>query len=60
MDFGMQTAIDPDRLIREGAQALGQGRAAEARTCFERLSAVDAANPLVWLLLAVACRQTSD
>ena len=56
----MQTAIDPDRLIREGAQALGQGRAAEARTCFERLSAVDPANPLVWLLLAIACRQTRD
>lgn len=56
----METAIDPDQLIREGARALEQGRAQEARACFERLSTVDPGNPLVWLLLAIACRHTGD
>jgi aspartyl/asparaginyl beta-hydroxylase (cupin superfamily) len=56
----MQAAVDQDRLIREGAQALSHGRTAEARTCFERAVAADAANPLAWLLLAIACRQARD
>src|ERR1700754_837905 len=56
----MQPAADQDRLIREGAQALGQGRAAEARARFQQAAAMDAANPLAWLLLAIACRHTRD
>jgi aspartyl/asparaginyl beta-hydroxylase (cupin superfamily) len=56
----MQPAIDPDRLIREGAQALGQGRAKEARARFQQAAATDSANPLAWLLLAIACRHTAD
>jgi aspartyl/asparaginyl beta-hydroxylase (cupin superfamily) len=56
----MQAAVDQDRLIHEGAQALRHGRTAEARTCFERAVAADGANPLGWLLLAIACRHTRD
>jgi aspartyl/asparaginyl beta-hydroxylase (cupin superfamily) len=56
----MQAAVDQDRLIHEGAQALRHGRTAEARTCFERAVASDGANPLGWLLLAIACRHTRD
>src|SRR2546430_16794015 len=51
---------DEDRLIREGAQALSQGRAAEARARFERLAIAGSANSLIWLLLAIACRHTHD
>jgi aspartyl/asparaginyl beta-hydroxylase (cupin superfamily) len=56
----MQAAVDQDRLIHEGAQALRHGLTAEARTCFERAVAADGANPLGWLLLAIACRHTRD
>jgi aspartyl/asparaginyl beta-hydroxylase (cupin superfamily) len=56
----MQPAVDHDRLIREGVQALNQGRAAEARTCFERLAGAGSTNPFAWLLLAIACRHTRD
>jgi aspartyl/asparaginyl beta-hydroxylase (cupin superfamily) len=56
----MQPAVDQDRLIREGAQALGQGRAAEARARFQQAVGVDAGNPLAWLLLAISCRHARD
>ena len=54
------TVVDEDRLIREGAQALGQGRVAEARANFERLASAGSRSPLVWLLLAIACRHSRD
>lgn len=54
------TDLDEDRLIREGAQALGQGRAAEARSILEGLVRGGSGNPLTWLLLAIACRHTRD
>src|SRR5690349_19589616 len=49
-----------DELIHQGAQSLGQGRAADARAIFERLTAAGSANPLTWLLLAISCRHTRD
>ena len=51
---------DQDSLLREGAEALRQGRASEARARFERLAAAGSANPLTWLMLAISCRHGRD
>jgi aspartyl/asparaginyl beta-hydroxylase (cupin superfamily) len=59
-ELRMQAAVDQERLIHEGAQALRHGRTVEARTCFERAASVEGTNPLAWLLLAIACRQARD
>lgn len=53
-------SLEEDYLLREGAAALNQGRAADARARFQELAAAGSANPLVWLLLAIACRHTRD
>lgn len=47
-------------MLREGADALREGRAGEARQRFQSLASRGSANPLVWLLLAIACRHTDD
>src|SRR6478736_2798808 len=51
---------EQDVLIREGVEALRQGRAADARTRFERLTAGAAGNPVSWLLLALSRRTDRD
>lgn len=51
---------DEDRLLREAADALRQGRAAESRSRLDLLVRAGSPNPLVWLLLAIACRHMRD
>ncbi len=51
---------DEDSLLREGAEALRQGRATEARAQLERLAAAGSVNALTWLLLAISCRHGRD
>lgn len=51
---------EAERLVREGVDALRQGRAAEARSRFERLTQTGRANVQIWLLLATACRGQGD
>jgi aspartyl/asparaginyl beta-hydroxylase (cupin superfamily) len=61
MDRPMQlSAGEEDSLLREGAEALRQGRATEARARFERLAASGSVNALTWLLLAISCRSSRD
>jgi aspartyl/asparaginyl beta-hydroxylase (cupin superfamily) len=52
--------LEAQRLVRDGAEALGQGRARDARDRFERLTQSGRANTQVWLLLAAACRADKD
>jgi aspartyl/asparaginyl beta-hydroxylase (cupin superfamily) len=47
-------------LLQQGLVALQQGSAGEARTRLERLTGAGSANPLAWLLLAIACRAQQD
>ncbi|MCW3846619.1 aspartyl/asparaginyl beta-hydroxylase domain-containing protein [Sphingomonas sp. LB-2] len=47
-------------LVRRGAEALQQGRAAEARGHLQRVTATGRANAQIWLLLATACRADND
>jgi aspartyl/asparaginyl beta-hydroxylase (cupin superfamily) len=54
------SAGEEDSLLREGAEALRQGRATEARARFERLAAAGSVNALTWLLLAISCRSSRD
>ena len=54
------SAGEEDSLLREGAEALRQGRATEARARFERLAAAGSVNALTWLLLAISCRHGHD
>ncbi|QAY75531.1 aspartyl/asparaginyl beta-hydroxylase domain-containing protein [Sphingosinicella sp. BN140058] len=49
-----------ERLIREGVQALQNGRASVARSLFERVTDTGRANAQIWLLLATACRSEGD
>ncbi|HZG46101.1 MAG TPA: aspartyl/asparaginyl beta-hydroxylase domain-containing protein [Allosphingosinicella sp.] len=49
-----------ERLVREGVEALRQGRAAEARARFGQVAATGRASAQIWLLLATACRSTND
>jgi aspartyl/asparaginyl beta-hydroxylase (cupin superfamily) len=48
------------RLVTQGAEALRQGRAAEARRHLERVTQTGRANSQIWLLLAMACRGEGD
>lgn len=57
MQLGVQ---EVEHLIREGAAALRDGRAREARSRFERVTQTGLANAQVWLLLAMACRAEND
>jgi aspartyl/asparaginyl beta-hydroxylase (cupin superfamily) len=54
------SAQEQDLLIREGVEALRQGRAADARMRFERLTAAGSVDPLSWLLLAISRRTDRD
>ena len=57
----MQLSVaEAERLVRDGAQALQSGNAAEARRRFEQLTASGRANAQVWLLLAHSCRLLGD
>jgi aspartyl/asparaginyl beta-hydroxylase (cupin superfamily) len=51
---------EAERLVRDGADALRQGRPREARERFERLTREGVANAQIWLLLAAACRGEED
>src|SRR3954471_20809270 len=57
MELSSQEA---ERLIREGVDALRQGRPAEARAGFERVAGTPMANAQILLLLATACRGADD
>ncbi|MBV9881681.1 MAG: aspartyl/asparaginyl beta-hydroxylase domain-containing protein [Sphingomonadaceae bacterium] len=48
------------QLLREGALALQQGRARDARARFESVVRTSPADPQAWLLLAMACRAGQD
>jgi aspartyl/asparaginyl beta-hydroxylase (cupin superfamily) len=55
--------LDPQQeqaLLQQGLTALQQGRAGEARARLEQLTGAGSANPLSWLLLAIACRAAHD
>jgi len=54
------SAQEEEVLIRDGVEALRQGRSADARTHFERLTAGASTNPLSWLLLALSRRTDGD
>jgi aspartyl/asparaginyl beta-hydroxylase (cupin superfamily)/Tfp pilus assembly protein PilF len=45
---------EAERLMQEGANALREGRAAEARLCFEKVTASGSMDETAWLLLAAA------
>lgn len=47
-------------LLQQGVAALQQGNAGEARTRLEQLTSAGSANPVTWLLLAIACRVSRD
>ena len=51
---------EAERLLREGVDALRQGRPAEARASFESVTRTGRANGQIWLLLATACRAETD
>lgn len=51
---------EAERLVRDGADALRQGRPHDARQRFERLTQTGRANAQIWLLLATACRADND
>ena len=51
---------EAERLVKDGVDALRSGRAAEARSCFERVTQSGRANSQIWLLLATACRAAED
>lgn len=55
--------LDPHQeqaILRQSLVALQRGRGGEARTLLEPLTQGGSANPLVWLLLAIACRALGD
>lgn len=61
MTLKMQAAkVDEEQSLRDGAEALRQGRVADARARFEHLARSGSSNPLVWLLLAISCRHMRD
>jgi len=47
-------------LVRRGAEALQQGRVAEARQNLETVTRTGRANIQIWMLLAMACRADGD
>jgi hypothetical protein len=54
------TQQDLERLVREGVEALQQGRHADAQARFEQVTRTGAANAQLWLLLATASRGAGD
>lgn len=46
--------------VRQGAEALQQGRAADARRLLDSVTRTGRANTQIWMLLATACRADSD
>jgi aspartyl/asparaginyl beta-hydroxylase (cupin superfamily) len=50
------TNQEAERLVREGVEALRQGRHGEARARLEQVTATGRAGAQIWLLLATACR----
>jgi aspartyl/asparaginyl beta-hydroxylase (cupin superfamily) len=54
------TNQEAERLVREGVDALRQGRANDARRLFKSLTETGRANAQIWLLLAMACRAAAD
>ena len=60
-DSRMQlTNQEAERLIRDGIEALRQGRATDAKERFGRVTQTGRANGQIWLLLATACRAQND
>ena len=51
---------EAEALLRSGVEALRQGRPAEARALFQRVTDTGRANGQIWLLLATACRGEGD
>lgn len=51
---------DLERLAREGAEALRQGRSKDARQRFATVADTGRGGAQIWLLLAVACRADGD
>jgi aspartyl/asparaginyl beta-hydroxylase (cupin superfamily) len=51
---------EAERLVREGVDALRQGRAGDARARLETVTQTGRANGQIWLLLAAACRAEED
>lgn len=51
---------EAERLVREGVQALQQGRSDEARRRFETVTATGRAGAQIWMLLATACHAQKD
>ena len=61
--WGRILKIDPNHvrtLAAVGQQAFNEGDPRSARTTFQRLTAIDSANPQHWIQLALACRQLND
>jgi Aspartyl/Asparaginyl beta-hydroxylase len=54
------TQQEAEHLLREGVEALRQGRPADARRRFESVTQTGRANAQIWLLLATACRAVDD
>ncbi len=51
---------EAERLVRQGVDALRQGRAAEARDLLQKVTQTGRANAQIWLLLATASRTAED
>jgi len=54
------TPQEANQLVREGSAALQAGRAADARSTLERVTAAGFENPELWLLIATVCRTLGD
>ena len=54
------TTDEAIRLIRDGAEALRQGRAAVARDKFETVTRTGRANGQIWMFLVAACQAQND
>lgn len=54
------TPQQANQLVREGSAALQAGRAADARTTLERVTAAGFENPELWMLIATVCRTLGD
>jgi len=51
---------EAERLVRDGFDALRNGRPGDARERFEKVTQTGRANSQIWLLLAAACRGQQD
>jgi aspartyl/asparaginyl beta-hydroxylase (cupin superfamily) len=54
------TPQEANQLVREGNAALQAGRAADARSSLERVTAAGFENAELWLLIATVCRTLGD